>query len=99
MYFKYSFKDTEVKISASKIMTPYDCVYKLEENEETEVGLNGKNYTVKFAASVGSKSEQQPDLIELFVADFENNGVKYRIEAENITHIDFYKIVCSVITG
>lgn len=99
MYFKYSFKDTEVKVSASKLMTPYDCIYLLDENEETTFKLDGKSYTVKFAASVGSKAEQQPEIMELFVADFESDGVKYRVEAENISHIDFYKIVVSVITG
>ena len=34
-----------------------------------------------------------------FIADFENNGVNYRVKAENISHLDFYKIVLSVITG
>ena len=99
MSFEYSFKDTTVIVSTSKIGYPYDCIYELDENKETTFNLDGKSYSVKFAASVGSKSEQQPELMELFVADFENNGVKYRVKAENISHIDFYKVVKSVITG
>ena len=39
MHFEYSFKDTEVKISASKLMTPYDCLYELDKNKETTFNL------------------------------------------------------------
>lgn len=99
MYFRYSFKETEVSVATSKLSYPYDCLYELDENKETTFKLGGKSYTVKFAGSVGSKSEQQAELMELLVADFESNGVKYRVKAENISHIDFYKIVVSIITG
>lgn len=99
MAFEYSFKDTKILVSASKLGTPYDCIYTLGSNEITNIKLGDKIFKVKFAGTVGSNAEQQPEIMDLLVADFESYGVNYRIKAENISHSDFYKIVVSVITG
>lgn len=96
MSFSYSFKDTEVNVRASKIGYPYDCLYSLDENKESRLKVGDGYYNVLFA---GKSSENNPEIMALLVADFQNNGVKYRVKAENISHYDFYKIVVSVITG
>ena len=81
---------------ASKITTPYDCIYALEEQRITKVGTANGPVDVLFAATVGG-NEKQPEIQKLMVADFQYNRVYYRVTAENISVTDFYNIVCSIL--
>lgn len=95
MSFEYSFKDTKVIVSTSKNSSPYDCLYSFDDEIITTYV---QGVAVVFAGTVGTKAEQ-PANQDLLIADFEDNGVNYRVKAENISHLDFYKVVLSVITG
>ena len=96
MSFEYSFEDTKVIVSTSKIGYPYDCIYTFDDEKITTYV---KSVPVVFAGTVGTTSCMQQVNKGFLVADFEYKGVNYRVKAENISHIDFYKIVLSVITG
>ncbi len=95
MSFEYSFEDTKVIVSTSKIGYPYDCIYGFDDEKITTYV---QSVPVIFAGTVGTTAKHQVNK-DFLVADFERNGVNYRVKAENISHIDFYKIVLSVITG
>ena len=93
--FEYSFQDTKVIVSTSKISYPYDCIYGFDDEKITTYV---QSVPVIFAGNVGTTAEHQVDK-DFLVADFEHNGVNYRVKADNITHYDFYKVVQSIITG
>lgn len=95
--FEYSFQDTKVIVSTSKLSYPYDCLYSLDEKITTY--LTEEAVPVIFIGTKGTIGDNNEVLQELMVADFEYDGVKYRVKAENISPVDFYKIVVSVITG
>ena len=76
----------KVKVSVSKIATPYDCLYELETDEKTFVG----NTEVLFGVKPNSQDASQYDFC---YADFEDGGLYYRVEADNLTSREFYKIV------
>lgn len=93
--FEYSFQDTKVIVSTSKISYPYDCIYGFDDEKITTYV---QSVPVIFAGTVGTTAEHQVNK-DFLVADFEHNGVNYRVKADNITHYDFYKVVQSIITG
>ena len=95
MSFEYSFKDTTVIVSTSKMGYPYDCIYGFDDEKITTYV---ESIPVIFAGTVGTTAEHQVNK-DFLVADFEHNGVNYRVKADNITHYDFYKVVQSIITG
>ncbi len=95
MSFEYSFQDTKVIVSTSKISYPYDSIYALDDEK---ISTYVQGIPVVFAGTVGTTAEHQVNK-DFLVADFEHNGVNYRVKAENITHGDFYKVVQSIITG
>ena len=94
--FSYAYANTSFTVMASKITTPYDCIYALEEQRITKVGTANGPVDVLFAATVGG-NEKQPEIQKLMVADFQYNRVYYRVTAENISVTDFYNIVCSIL--
>lgn len=73
----------KVTVLASKLRTPYDCLYQLDSEEETTFKLQNGD-VVKVLVAAQHKSETTMEYA-FYVADFEYNGVYYRIKAENIT--------------
>ena len=84
----------KVKISVSKIAPPYDCVYELETEDKTFVGTAKDNTEVLFGVLNGNKESAEYDFC---YADFESNGLYYRVEADNLTLKESYKIVQGII--
>lgn len=94
--FNYKYNDIEFTMAASKLGVPYDCIYSLSENKTTSVKAKNGMADVLFAASAG-ENEKQPEIQKLMVADFQYNGVCYRVTAENISATEFYNIVNSIL--
>lgn len=79
--FAYNLGGGKVIISSSKLGVPYDCIYKTSEDKTTNVSgvdilMMGKEYSANG--------------YELLVADFEFNGVYYRVIGENVDIKDFH---------
>lgn len=76
----------KVEVLVSKISTPFDCIYKLETENKTPVG----GTKVLFGAQSSGKNSFKYDF---YYADFTSGGLYYRVKADNLTQIEFYKIV------
>jgi len=79
-----------VTVMASKLSTPYDCLYKLESERKTRIRLrdSGEILSVLVAAQTDASGQ-----CELCVADFEYKGVNYRITAENAPVISIERLI------
>lgn len=95
--FNYKYNDIEFTMAASKLGVPYDCIYSLSENKTTSVKAKNGMVDVLFAASAG-ENEKQPEIQKLLVADFQYNGVYYRVTAENVSVADFYELINCVLS-
>lgn len=91
-YFRYDNGESGcvVTLSVSKTGLPYDCVYVSEQNVEA-VQLVSSGVDVRFYLdSVGKDTANR-----LCVADFEKDGIYYRLEAE---YLEFDKF-CNILIG
>lgn len=91
--YDYQNTNSEITITASKLVTPYDCIYSLDEEVKTNCGTKNGNVEVLFASSSGDVA----GILELIVADFELKGVQYRVEGQNIALIDFFNFVFTIL--
>lgn len=82
----------KVEVLVSKISNPYDCIYKLETESKTPVG----NTEVLFGIQSNGKDSSKYDF---YYADFMSGGLYYRVKADNLTPIEFYKIVEEISTA
>lgn len=89
--FSYKYAGSEYTVAASKLSVPYDCIYSLEENKKTSVGTVKGSIEVLFAGTTGGENTTENQT--LIVADFELNGVNYRVKAENTTLTNFYRLI------
>lgn len=80
----------KITILASKIGKPYDTVYSLETNNTEKI--NGKQVLIG-----GMSKNGVSDDYNFFYADFENQGISYRVKADNLTGEEFYQIVKSIL--
>ncbi len=72
----------KVTVLVSKLRTPYDCLYQLDTEKATSFRLqNGDILQVLVAAQFKPDNANE---YAFYVADFEYEGVYYRIEMENI---------------
>lgn len=72
----------KVMVLASKLRTPYDCLYQLDSEKKTSFRLqSGDILQVLVAAQFKPDNANE---YAFYVADFEYEGVYYRIEMENI---------------
>lgn len=84
----FTYNNRSVTVLVSKIGTPYDCNYMLESN-------NVSNFKTKSGALVGVLAGT--DGKGFYLADFEYNGINYRITAENSDDSEFVKVIENVI--
>lgn len=75
--------DSKLKITASKITTPYDCIYELDTKEK--VNIND--------VSVLMGGVKNSDSYDFLYADFSKNGINYRFEAEGMWDKEFFDII------
>ena len=73
--FRYELKNSDAKIiiKASKVGVPYDCLYCFKEEETIVSGMAGVP-NITLGAIYGGEG------FELLYADFEKDGINYRIE-------------------
>lgn len=95
MGFSYKYSGSEFTVAVSKLSLPYDCIYALEESKKTNVGTEKGSVEVLFAGAAGGENATENQT--LIVADFELNGVNYRVKAENISLTSFYNFVRSIL--
>lgn len=84
--FIYKGNNRKVEVLVSKISAPYDCIYKLEIDRETPVG----DTEAVFGVQPNSKDHSKYDFC---YADFASGGLYYRVKADKLTPLEFYKIV------
>ena len=75
--------DAKITILASRLRTPYDCLYQADTENRTPLGLPKTNETLWLLVYAQDKSESAMDY-EFYVIDFQYGGIYYRILAENI---------------
>lgn len=73
----------KVTVLASKLRIPYDCLYQLDSEKETTFKLHNGDL-IRALVAAQHKWETTMEYA-FYVADFEYNGVYYRIQTENIT--------------
>ncbi len=91
-YFRYDNGDSGcvVTLSVSKTGAPYDCVYVSEQNVEAVQFISSGVYVRFYLDSVGKDTVNR-----LCVADFEKEGIYYRLQAE---YVEFDKF-CNILIG
>ncbi len=99
--FCYSNEKGNFTLEASKTFKPISC-YSLptEEVISTMVGTKNGPVYVKFYGTVETvMSQNYSDKQSTILAEFQNKGVYFRIEANNISAFDFYQFVSAVANG
>lgn len=100
-YFHYKRGENQtLTISASRICYPFDCLYELSSETKTvfKVSTGGK-YVVLGGIPMDQQTADRgvtdgyKTIYEFCVADFEWNGVFYRIQTKNVTGKEFYGII------
>lgn len=93
-YFRYDkgYSGSVVNLSVSKKGVPYDCVYATED----EVGAS-RCITPGVDVSYYMYAHDKDTVLPLCVADFEKDGIYYRLEAENLEFDKFCDILISII--
>lgn len=84
----YAYNEGSVEVMLSKIGTPYDCLYQLESNNITTFKTKNGAFVQVLAGTDGKG---------FYFADFEYNGINYRITAENSDDSEFVKVIENVI--
>ncbi len=79
----------ELTILASKLRSPYDCIYSSNTDEITNIRIPEKDVTIPLRVYAQNKSDSALEY-NFYVIDFEYAGNYYRIIGENITsyHLD-----------
>ncbi len=93
-YFRYDkgYGGSVVNLSVSKTGVPYDCVYATED----EVGAS-RCITPGIDVSYYMYAHNKDTVLPLCVADFEKDGIYYRLEAENLEFDKFCDILIGII--
>ena len=88
-------------VTASKIGLLNDCVYVLPENEVKTSNIGGTSVTFGYRSvpygPYTSDTHEPSGYYDLYVADFEHDGIKYEIVAEQMEAEEVVKVVSSVI--
>lgn len=89
--FSYTGTDRRtLTVLASKVGTPYDAVYSLETDNTERIG--GVEVLIGGMSKDGTSNDY-----DFFYADFEADGINYRVKADNLTGEEFYKAVEGII--
>ncbi len=83
-------KGGSITISAGRVLPPYDCIYTLRTESVNELVCESGTVTLL----VGGNYDEEKESFDFIFADFELEGVKFRIEFENIQR---EKIIASVL--
>lgn len=90
-HFSYTGENgRELTILVSKSGRPYDCIYSLETSKTEKI--NGNEVLIG-----GMLKSEGSNEYGFFYADFEADGINYRVKADNLTGEEFYKAVEGVI--
>ncbi len=79
--FGYKKGDQQITILVSKIGVPYDCIYKLNDPDVSEI--NGVEVTMGGIYKADNSGE-----FDLVFADFSHEGLQYRVTVENVNFDD-----------
>ncbi len=74
----------KITVLASKLRTPYDCLYSTDTDDMTNIRIPETDEVIPVLVYAQNKSESTMDY-ELYVADFEYNGIYYRVLTEDLT--------------
>ena len=85
-----------VVILASKLGMPYDCIYQTETDLKTSLRTSGTNETVSLQVYAQAKTGPYMEY-QMYVIDFEYQGVYYRITAENISPFQLDALILEII--
>lgn len=83
-------QEQSITVKASKLSTPYDCMYQLESERETRIRLGN---TDEYLSVLVAAQTDADGTITLCVADFEYAGVNFRIEMENVPLISLDRLI------
>ena len=98
MSFECELQGEKISVSASKLGLPYDCLYTTSsEKITTYIGTEYGNVGVLFYGTSEINIESEPLLRDFIVADFQVNGVNFRVSAENIYQRDFYHFISAIV--
>lgn len=97
--FGYSNGQIKFNLTASKEFVPRDCIVAVnDEVIKTSIGTGNGSVDVKFYGTFESGTVNQPKIQKLMIAEFKYNRVNFRVESQNISVPDFYKIVEKILT-
>ena len=90
-------------ITASKIGLLNDCLYILPENEVTASDIGGTAVTFGYRSMpygpYDSETHEPSGYYDMYVAEFEYDGIEYQIVAEQMETEEVVKVVSSIIFG
>ncbi len=90
-------------ITASKIGLLNDCLYILPENEVTASDIGGTAVTFGYRSMpygpYDSETHEPSGYYDMYVAEFEYDGIEYQIVAEQMEAEEVVKVVSSIIFG
>ena len=90
-------------ISASKIGLMNDCVYILPENEVKTSDIDGTSVTFGYRpmpyGPFDPDTHEPSGYYDLYVAQFEQDGIKYEVLAEQMEREEVVKVAASIIYG
>lgn len=85
-----------ITVSAGRVLPPYDCVYMLKSESVSELKTDkGMVYVL----AGGKDYDEEKGAFGFFFADFEYDGVYYRIEVENIYREKIIAVLFNSILG
>lgn len=90
-------------ITASKIGILSDCVYLLPENEVKTSDIDGTAVTFGYRSMpygpYNPDTHEPSGYYDMYVAEFEYDGIEYQIVAEQMEAEEVIKVVSSIIYG
>lgn len=90
-------------ITASKVGLLRDCIYILPENEVQTSGIGGTEVTFGYRSMpygpYDPDTHQPSGYYDMYVAEFECDGIEYQVVAEQMEEEEVVKVVSSMICG
>ncbi|HIZ56168.1 MAG TPA: hypothetical protein H9671_08215, partial [Firmicutes bacterium] len=90
-------------ITVSKIGLLNDCLYILPENEVKTSDIGGTSVTFGYRSMpygpYDPDTHEPSGYYDMYVAEFQHNGIEYQIVAEQMEAEEVVKVVSSIIYG
>lgn len=97
MCYEFEGKDgAKIMVLASKLRIPYDCLYSTDTEDVTNIRISETDQVIPVLVYAQDKSEVTMDY-ELYVADFEYNGIFYRIHVEHIRAYNLDSLIREIV--